>query len=89
MKEYSGGFLNFNIILQKLKDKKYGSGKNMNKAEQLTSDVRKIFYVCEKYYGYDSTSIRISRTLESFFENEISKLKKQPNAIEYPSISPA
>lgn len=74
-------------MLQKLKDKKYGSGKNMSKAEQLISDVRKIFNVCEKYYSYDSTSIRISRTLESYFENELSKANKAMNAQDSSTIS--
>jgi len=37
----------------------------------LIADIRKIFFVCEKYYSYDANSIRISRTLESFFEAEL------------------
>lgn len=69
------GFTNFNIILQKLKSKKYGPG-NKIKTESIAADVRRVFNVCEKYYSYDANSIRISRTLESFFENEINKLNK-------------
>ena len=39
----SSGFLNFNIILQRLKNKKYGPGKQNVKHEMLLADVRKIF----------------------------------------------
>lgn len=70
----SSGFLNFNIILQRLKNKKYGPGKNNVKHEALLADVRKIFQVCEKYYNYDPVSIRVSRTLESYFETEVKKI---------------
>jgi len=72
MQEFSpNGFLNLNSIIQKLKSKKYGPGRNMIKIDVLNTDIRKLFSVCEKYYSYDPNSIRISRTLEVFFESEI------------------
>jgi len=43
----------------------------MIKEEVIIGDVRKIFQICEKYYSYDPTSIRISRTLEAYFEQEL------------------
>lgn len=76
--EFSDGFLNFSMILQKLKSKKYGPGNNKIKTDSLIADIRRIFNVAEKYYTYDSNSIRISRILESYFENEINKLNKMP-----------
>ena len=63
--------MNLNIILQKLKSKKYGPGKNMIKLDVLVQDIKKIFKICEKYYSYDPTSLRISRTLEQYFEQEL------------------
>jgi hypothetical protein len=63
--------VNLNIILQKLKSKKYGPGKNMIKLDVLVQDIKKIFKICEKYYSYDPTSLRISRTLEQYFEQEL------------------
>ena len=69
--------MNLNIILQRLKNKKYGPGKNNIKVDVLQQDVRRIFAVCEKYYNYDPSSIRISRTLESFFESEVKKIQKE------------
>jgi hypothetical protein len=71
------GHLNFNTILQRLKTKKYGPGRNMIKVDQLNNDIRKIFSVCEKYYSYHPISIRVSRTLESFFENKLAKMKQK------------
>jgi len=71
----AGGFLNFNIILQKLKSKKYGPGRNNIKVDAVLADLRNVFNVCEKFYSYDPTSLRISRTLESFFENEVKVLQ--------------
>ena len=45
MKEYStnGQVLNFNQILLKLKNKKYGPGKNMIKETMIQKDIRSIF----------------------------------------------
>lgn len=72
----TSGFLNFNIILQRLKNKKYGPGKQNVKHDLLCADIRKIFQVCEKYFNFDPISIRVSRTLESYFENEIKKIER-------------
>ena len=61
MKEYSsnGHVLNFNQILVKLKNKKYGPGKNMIKEQMIQKDIRSIFSMVDKYYHYDQTSIMI------------------------------
>jgi len=72
----STGFLSFNIILHRLKNKKYGPGKANLKHDNLLADMRKVFQVCEFYYNYDPVSIRVNRTLESYFENEIKKLER-------------
>jgi hypothetical protein len=79
MAEWDGGFLNFNIIFQKLKSKKYGPGKNLVKTDLIIADIRRVFQVCEKCYSHDPTSLRISRTLEGFFENELKQLQKPKN----------
>ena len=77
MRKFSStGFLNFNIIMQKIKTKKYNVGKNFD-SELVINDINKIFEVCEKYCSYDPNSIRISRTLEGFFENQLAKLNKK------------
>lgn len=75
----SSGYLNFNTILQRLKNKKYGPGKQNVKHDLLLADVRKIFTICEKYYTYDPVSIRVCRTLETYFENEVKKMEKTDN----------
>ena len=61
MKEYSsnGHVLNFNQILVKLKNKKYGPGKNMIKEQMIQKYIRSIFSMVDKYYHYDQTSIMI------------------------------
>ena len=43
----------------------------MIKLDVLVQDIKKIFKICEKYYSYDPTSLRISRTLEQYFEQEL------------------
>lgn len=48
-----GTVLNFNQILVKLKNKKYGPGKNMIKEALICKDVRSIFSMVDKYYHYD------------------------------------
>ena len=51
----------------------------MIKIELIITDIRKVFQVCEKFYGYDANSIRISRTLEAFFEGELKSYYKAQN----------
>lgn len=83
-----GGFMNLNIILQKLKSKKYGPGKNMIKLDVLVQDIKKIFKICEKYYSYDATSLRISRILEQHFEQELKIVNARNNTKREKTKSP-
>jgi hypothetical protein len=55
MKEFSqnGSVLSFNLVLLKLKNKKYGPGKNMIKEQMIQKDIRSIFQMVDKYYHYD------------------------------------
>ena len=62
------GYLNFNMILQRLKSKKYGPGKNMIKESDLLFNIRNVFRICEKYYHFDPLSMRISKILEAHFD---------------------
>jgi len=71
MENHGVGYLNFNMILQRLKSKKYGPGKNMIKEDILQMNIRNVFRICEKYYGFDPLSMRISKILEEHFEKEL------------------
>ena len=78
MRKFSStGFMNFNIIMHKIKTKKYNTGKIFD-SDSVINDIKKIFEVCEKYCSFDPNSIRISRTLEGFFENQLNKMNKKP-----------
>jgi len=65
------GYLNFHMILRRLKTKKYGPGKNMIKETQLIANIRNVFRCCEKYFNQDPVSMRISTILEEHFESEL------------------
>ena len=67
------GYLNFNMILQRLKSKKYGPGKNMIKESDLQLNIRNVFRICERYYNFDPLSMRISKILEEHFEKELAQ----------------
>ena len=53
------GYLNLNMILHRLKTKKYGPGKNMIKEEVLKNHISNIFRNCEKFFSHDALSMRI------------------------------
>lgn len=61
------GYLNFNMILHRLKTKKYGPGKNMIKEEVLKHHITNVFRNCEKYYSHDALSMRLSKILEAHY----------------------
>lgn len=63
------GYLNFNMILQRLKSKKYGPGKNMIKEDILQANIRNVFKICYKYYYYDPMSMKICKILDAHFED--------------------
>ena len=71
-------FMNLNMILQKLKTKKYGPGNNKIKIDALEADIQRVFDMCELYYNYDPNSIRISRVLQSNYTKEYNKIHKGP-----------
>lgn len=70
------GYLNFVIILHRLKAKKYGPGRNIIKEEVLQHHIRSVFKYCEDYFSQDEVSMRVARVLLEFFEYQ---LKHSPN----------
>jgi signal transduction histidine kinase len=75
------GYLNFNMILHRLKTKKYGPGKNMIKEEVLKHHITNVFRNCEKYYLNDALSMRLSKILEIHYQQELKNsinIKFQP-----------
>jgi hypothetical protein len=65
------GYLNFNMILHRLKTKKYGPGKNMIKEEVLKHHISNVFRNCEKFYSHNALSIRLSGILEAHYQQEL------------------
>ena len=61
------GYLNFNMILHRLKTKKYGPGKNMIKEEVLKHHITNVFRNCVKYYQHDPISMRLYKILEAHY----------------------
>lgn len=75
------GYLNFNMILHRLKTKKYGPGKNMIKEEVLKHHITNVFRNCEKYYPNDDLSMRLSKILDNHYQQELKNsinIKFQP-----------
>lgn len=44
------GFLNFQMILYRMRNKKYGAGKNIVKDNLIQTNIRNIFRICEEYF---------------------------------------
>ena len=65
------GYLNLNMILHRLKTKKYGPGKNMIKEEVLKHHITNIFRNCEKFFSHDELSMKISKILEAHYQYEL------------------
>ena len=63
--------MNFQMILYRMRNKKYGAGKNIVKENLIQTNIRSIFRICEKYFYHDDASVRISQVLEMHFENEL------------------
>ena len=63
--------MNFVIILQRLKAKKYGPGRNIIKEEILQQHILRVFSYCEEHFGHDEESLRISHILRDFFEYQL------------------
>lgn len=66
------GYLNFQMIQHRLRNKKYGPGRNIMKEGMILLNIRNVFRICEKYFPQDEPSVRLSRILEKHFENELS-----------------
>ena len=71
-KENSGsGYLNFELIQNRLKTKKYGPGKNMIKEDIIQYHIRNVFQIGQKYFSHDPLLMKIIKVLEAYFEKEI------------------
>ena len=68
----SEGYLNFQMIQHRMRNKKYGPGKNIMKEGMMLYNIRNVFRICDKYFSHDAASVRLSRILEKHFENELS-----------------
>lgn len=71
------GYLNFQMILFRMKKKKYGSGLNNVKENLIINHTRNIFRMCKRYFSRDEASMKLCKILETFFENELAIISNQ------------
>lgn len=45
------GYLNFQMIQHRMRNKKYGPGKNIMKEGMIQFNIRNVFRICEKYFS--------------------------------------
>jgi hypothetical protein len=76
VKENSGqGYLNFYMIIQRLRSKKYGPGKNRLNEELLQGHIKNVFKICRSFFSSDSQSMKVSKILEDFYDKQIFLIK--------------